>query len=70
MGRRYYGGNKNRGNKQQKTDKEGSSNVTFSSLSADQRKRFLSSETSETGEDAEVLLDAVLGALTNSDRYN
>ena len=64
MGRKYYG-NKNRQSKQQKTDSD--TNGAFSTLSASQRKRFLSSETSDTTEDAELLLDAVLGALTNNE---
>ena len=39
-------------NKQQKTE--------FSALTSEQRKCFLSSETSDIGEEAEVLLDAIL----------
>jgi hypothetical protein len=50
---------RNRSNKQQKTE--------FSALTSEQRKRFLSSETSDIGEEAEVLLDAVLGALSSKE---
>ena len=50
---------RNRSNKQQKTE--------FSALTSEQRKRFLSSETSDIGEEAEVLLDAILGALSSKE---
>lgn len=41
--------------------------TAFSNLSERARKRLLSSETSDGAEEAEVLIDAVLGALTNDD---
>lgn len=53
--------------KHQKTDEKENTGSVFSNLSAMDRKRLLSSETSDINEDPEILIDAVLGALTNHD---
>ena len=45
----------------------GSTVRTHTFLTSEQRKRFLSSETSAIGEEAEVLLDAILGALSSKE---